>query len=173
MAMRALHLFGRAKGRFALAALRRRLDALSRFAGAAGRDVPKPLARQKRSGANERARRNSRQHPPLAAMSPAPRRRAGWRSRIASPQARAGIVPARGQGDKAARDRDVQGRGRARAGERRRSRRGAADAPGEIARFLRDANLPATLRMGEDARLAAMPWSDDCAGDRAWRLRRP
>jgi L-lactate dehydrogenase complex protein LldG len=36
----------------------------------------------------------------------------------------------------------------------------AADVPSEIARVLRDANLPATLRMGGDPRLAAMPWSD-------------
>ncbi|SDR52154.1 L-lactate dehydrogenase complex protein LldG [Rhizobiales bacterium GAS191] len=34
----------------------------------------------------------------------------------------------------------------------------AAAVPQEAARYLRDANLPATLRMGADARLAAMPW---------------
>ena len=34
----------------------------------------------------------------------------------------------------------------------------AADVPAEAARYLRDANLPATLRRGEDPRLAAMPW---------------
>ncbi|MFI5013215.1 MAG: lactate utilization protein C [Hyphomicrobiales bacterium] len=34
----------------------------------------------------------------------------------------------------------------------------AAAVPGEAARYLRDANLPATLRMGADPRLAAMPW---------------
>jgi L-lactate dehydrogenase complex protein LldG len=35
-----------------------------------------------------------------------------------------------------------------------------ADAvPAEAARYLRDANLPATLRMGDDPWLAAMPWS--------------
>jgi L-lactate dehydrogenase complex protein LldG len=34
-----------------------------------------------------------------------------------------------------------------------------ASVPAEAARFLRDANLPATLRMGEDPRLADMPWS--------------
>lgn len=33
------------------------------------------------------------------------------------------------------------------------------DVPAEVARFLRDANCPATLRMGADPRLAAMPWS--------------
>lgn len=32
------------------------------------------------------------------------------------------------------------------------------DVPAEVARFLRDANLPATLRRGDDPRLAAMPW---------------
>ncbi len=37
----------------------------------------------------------------------------------------------------------------------------AADAvPKEVARFLRDANLPATIRMGEDARLAPLPWAE-------------
>ncbi len=34
------------------------------------------------------------------------------------------------------------------------------DVPAEVARFLREANLPATLRMGSDPRLAAMPWTD-------------
>jgi L-lactate dehydrogenase complex protein LldG len=34
----------------------------------------------------------------------------------------------------------------------------AAAVPQEAARYLRDSNLPATLRMGGDARLAAMPW---------------
>jgi L-lactate dehydrogenase complex protein LldG len=34
----------------------------------------------------------------------------------------------------------------------------AASVPAEAARYLRDANLPATLRIGEDPRLAAMPW---------------
>ncbi len=33
-----------------------------------------------------------------------------------------------------------------------------ADVPGEVARFLRDNNLPATLRMGADPRLASLPW---------------
>ena len=32
------------------------------------------------------------------------------------------------------------------------------DVPTELARVLRDANMPATLRMGDDPRLAAMPW---------------
>ncbi|MBV8961916.1 MAG: lactate utilization protein [Hyphomicrobiales bacterium] len=34
----------------------------------------------------------------------------------------------------------------------------AASVPGEAARYLRDSNLPATLRIGDDPRLAAMPW---------------
>jgi L-lactate dehydrogenase complex protein LldG len=36
----------------------------------------------------------------------------------------------------------------------------AADVPQSIALFLRNHNLPATLRMGEDQRLKAMPWAD-------------
>jgi L-lactate dehydrogenase complex protein LldG len=35
----------------------------------------------------------------------------------------------------------------------------AADVPVEIARFLRKSNLPATLRFGDDPRLAAMQWA--------------
>jgi L-lactate dehydrogenase complex protein LldG len=35
----------------------------------------------------------------------------------------------------------------------------AAEAPAAIARYLRDNNLPATLRMGDDARLQALDWS--------------
>ena len=33
-----------------------------------------------------------------------------------------------------------------------------ADVPAEIARYLREGNMPASLRMGADAKLAAMPW---------------
>jgi L-lactate dehydrogenase complex protein LldG len=35
-----------------------------------------------------------------------------------------------------------------------------AEVPQSIALFLRDHNLPATLRMGDDQRLKAMPWSE-------------
>jgi L-lactate dehydrogenase complex protein LldG len=35
----------------------------------------------------------------------------------------------------------------------------AADVPAEIARYLRDNNLPATLRFGDDKRLTDMPWA--------------
>ena len=34
----------------------------------------------------------------------------------------------------------------------------AAEVPAEIARYLRDLNLPATLKMGADSRFDAMPW---------------
>ncbi|KAB0264282.1 LutC/YkgG family protein [Microvirga brassicacearum] len=36
----------------------------------------------------------------------------------------------------------------------------AAEVPQSIAHFLRDHNLPASLRMGDDRRLQAMPWND-------------
>jgi L-lactate dehydrogenase complex protein LldG len=35
----------------------------------------------------------------------------------------------------------------------------AADVPAEVARFLRESNLPAAVRMGSDERLAQMPWA--------------
>jgi L-lactate dehydrogenase complex protein LldG len=34
----------------------------------------------------------------------------------------------------------------------------SADIPAEVARYLRESNLPATLRMGADPRLAGLPW---------------
>jgi L-lactate dehydrogenase complex protein LldG len=37
---------------------------------------------------------------------------------------------------------------------------GPADVPGAVADFLRNHNLPAALRMGEDPRLAGMPWGE-------------
>ena len=36
----------------------------------------------------------------------------------------------------------------------------AADVPAEIARYLREHNLPATLRVGADPRLAGLPWAE-------------
>ncbi len=36
----------------------------------------------------------------------------------------------------------------------------AADVPGAVAEFLRNHNLPAAIRRGDDPRLAAMPWAD-------------
>ncbi|MGO4572920.1 LutC/YkgG family protein [Microvirga sp. 2TAF3] len=36
----------------------------------------------------------------------------------------------------------------------------SADVPQSVAAFLRDHNLPATLRMGRDLRLTAMPWGE-------------
>jgi len=74
-------------------------------------------------------------------------------------QAPAGVIPKRGQGDLATRTATF-------VGEAERAQASVAevadwaDAPAEIARFLRDNNCPATLRMGADSRLAAMPWSE-------------
>jgi L-lactate dehydrogenase complex protein LldG len=74
-------------------------------------------------------------------------------------QAPPGVVPKRGQGDVSARVATFKV-------EAERAQASVveapkwADAPAEIARFLRDNNCPATLRMGADPRLAAMPWSE-------------
>jgi len=74
-------------------------------------------------------------------------------------RAPAGVIPARGQGEAAARLETFKS-------EAARAQASLAevatfnDAPGEIVKYLRDNNLPATLRMGEDKRLAAMPWAD-------------
>jgi L-lactate dehydrogenase complex protein LldG len=69
----------------------------------------------------------------------------------------AGLIPARGQLAAAARVAMFEAQAeRAQASVTQITR--PEDVPGEIARFLRDRNLPATIRIGADARLAAMPW---------------
>jgi L-lactate dehydrogenase complex protein LldG len=74
-------------------------------------------------------------------------------------QAPPGIVPKRGQGDVSARLTTFKA-------EAERAQASVAEAPewadtpAEIARFLRENNCPATVRMGADARLANMPWSE-------------
>jgi len=74
-------------------------------------------------------------------------------------QAPPGIVPKRGQGDVAARAAVFKAEA-----ERAQASvveiEGWAQAPAEVARFLRENNCPATLRMGDDPRLAAAPWSE-------------
>jgi L-lactate dehydrogenase complex protein LldG len=74
-------------------------------------------------------------------------------------QAPPGIVPKRGQGNASTRLAAFKAEAeRAQASVAEIS--GWADAPAEIARFLRESNCPATLRMGDDPRLAGMPWSE-------------
>jgi L-lactate dehydrogenase complex protein LldG len=83
-------------------------------------------------------------------------RRAEVAARLA--QAPVGIVPRRGQGEAAERLATFKSeaeRVQATVAEVAT----AADVPAEIAHFLRENNLPATLRFGDDARLAAMPWA--------------
>lgn len=69
-----------------------------------------------------------------------------------------GIIPARGQLDPQARV--ALFRAQAEAAQATTAEVAtAAEAPAEVARFLREANLSATVRMGADPRLAAMDWS--------------
>jgi L-lactate dehydrogenase complex protein LldG len=73
-------------------------------------------------------------------------------------EAPVGIVPRRGQGDAAERLATFKSeaeRVQATVAEVAT----AAEVPAEIARYLSEHNLPATLRFGDDARLAAMPWT--------------
>ena len=80
------------------------------------------------------------------------------RDAVADRLARAprGVIPARGRGDVA--ERVALFVAQAEAAQATVARVAAADAPAEVARYLRDQNLPATLRMGADPRLAALPW---------------
>ncbi|MBL8589750.1 MAG: lactate utilization protein [Methylobacteriaceae bacterium] len=83
-------------------------------------------------------------------------RRAAVEERLA--RAPTGIIPARARGDAAHRLALFRARVEA-ASASFATVADAAAAPDEIARYLRDANLPATLRMGADPRLAALPWA--------------
>lgn len=74
-------------------------------------------------------------------------------------EAPVGVVPQRGQGDAERRVATFKA-------EAERAQATVAEvaslaaAPGEVARFLRDANCPATVRMGADPRLVALPWGE-------------
>jgi L-lactate dehydrogenase complex protein LldG len=74
-------------------------------------------------------------------------------------KAPAGVVPKRGQGDVEARIATFKAEA-ARAAATLAEVASLKDVPQEVARFLRDNNCPANLRMGADQRLAAMPWSE-------------
>jgi len=82
-------------------------------------------------------------------------RRAAVAARLS--QAPTGIIPARGQGDPAERVATFKSEA-ARASATLAEVAAAADVPEEIARYLRERNMPASLRMGADEKLAAMPW---------------
>ncbi len=72
-------------------------------------------------------------------------------------RAPAGVIPARGQLDRTGRIalfKDEAERAHATVALIAAAR----EAPAEIARYLRDNNLPASVRMGADARLAALDW---------------
>jgi L-lactate dehydrogenase complex protein LldG len=73
-------------------------------------------------------------------------------------QASVGVVPRRGQGEAAERLATFKAEAQ-RVQATVAEVASAADVPAEIARFLRENNLPATLRFGEDRRLADMPWA--------------
>ena len=66
-----------------------------------------------------------------------------------------GVIPERGQGGLATFKAEAL-----RAAATLREVGSAADIPGEIARYLREQNLPATLRIGADPRLSGLNWGD-------------
>ena len=74
-------------------------------------------------------------------------------------EAPTGVVPSRGQGEPAARAATFRAEAE-RAQATVAEVASLAEAPAEIARFLRANNCPATLRMGADPRLAALPWGE-------------
>ena len=85
----------------------------------------------------------------------APRRLAA-ETRLA--QAPRGVVPARGQVDRDARIALMEDRATAAHATVAVLDR-MDEVPAEVARFLRDTNAPATIRMGDDPELSALPWA--------------
>ncbi len=84
-------------------------------------------------------------------------RRAAVADRLA--KAPSGVIPARGQGDAATRVATFKAELERAAATL--SEIGSADEiPREIARYLRELNLPAMLRIGADARLTDLPWGE-------------
>jgi len=71
----------------------------------------------------------------------------------------AGVIPARGQLDAAGRLALFKAMAEA-ASATVAEVESPQDVPQAVAAYLRDHNLPATLRMGADERLAAMPWAE-------------
>ncbi len=74
-----------------------------------------------------------------------------------------GVLPARGQFDQDQRVALFKGMAEA-AAATVAVVAGATEVPQAIAAYLRDQNLPATIRMGSDERLAAMPWEKTTLG---------
>ena len=144
-------------GPLLMAALRRRLDPLPRPRGAGGDHIPEPVAEPQRGGAmNSREAVFASIRRSLAVSGDeAPRR---FRSKRDLRKRQPASSPSAGKGDPPARLATFKA-------EAERAQASLAevadwtDAPAEIARFLRENNCPATVRMGADPRLAAMPWS--------------
>ena len=164
-----------AQGPLSLAAVRRRLDQQSRSARRRKAETfqARMAARATREGRMSARDDDSRQRSDAPSgfrerkrSGPADRWPIGWSA------ARKGVIPARGQVVGRCAAGLVQVAGRGGAGDRDGRCESAADVPQSIARFLRDHNLPATLRMGDDPRLRAMPWGDTAARHRARATRR-
>ena len=84
-------------------------------------------------------------------------RRLAAETRLA--QAPRGVVPARGQVDREARIALMADRAKY-AHATVAVLDAMAEVPAEVARFLRDANAPATIRMGDDPELGGLPWAE-------------
>ena len=91
----------------------------------------------------------------LGASGDASARRVAVEARLS--QARPGVIPARGQLDAEGRAALFCAMAEKVAASVRRVKSGA-DVPRAVSDYLRSKNLPASLRIGADERLAAMPW---------------
>ena len=158
LAARAMHLAGRNKGRFASLPFAGGWTRYRDLAAPQGAHVPEPVAIAERSGSmSSRAAVFASIRRSLGVTGDEATRRFEVETRLK--QAPPGIVPKRGQGDVSARVATFKAEAE-RAQASVTEVREWADAPAEIARYLRESNCPATLRMGDDPRLTGMPWSE-------------
>ena len=148
-------------GALQLAARKPRLDAAPRLSGAAGHDLPGALeARARRWARRMTAARDdifSNIRRSLAVKGDERTRRQIVAERL--DRAPKGVIPARGQVS----GEDLVEVFRAQAEAALATVRvvdSVAEVPRAVAEFLRDHNLPATMRMGDDPRLEAMPWGE-------------
>ena len=145
-----------------LDAARRRLDAVSRSRRAGEDDVSESVAGEKRGGevsARDAIFANMRRS--LGVTGAEAPRRFEVETRLA--KAPAGIVPKRGQGSAEARIATFKAEAE-RAAASLAEVATLAEVPVEVARFLRDNNAPATLRMGADDQARGDAVERDVAG---------
>ncbi len=142
LGMGLLALVGKTKGRFRSLPFAGGLDAVSRFSGAAGWHVPVPMEEEEQRQMTAREEIFSNIRRSLGVRADDAARRAIVRNRIE--ESAPGIRPQRGEGDVAARTTTFRAQAES-VSATIAFVDGNEDVPAEVARFLRDHNLPTSF----------------------------